>query len=291
MRNIFYFLQKYHHWFLFVLLEVVSLVLLFQFNSYQGSVWFTSANVVAGKVYECTSAIEKFFSLTAVNEGLTRRNIELEQEVALLHDRLLTMGADTTSIPAMKDGILAGVDMIPAHVVSNSVDKTDNFLTIDRGEADGIRRDMGVICGNGVVGIVYYTSAHYSVVIPVLSSHSNISCSIQGREYFGYLHWRGGSPTIAYLDNVPRHAHFKLYDKVITSGFSSVFPKGILVGKILHVHNSPDGLSYRMEVQLSVDFTKVRDVCVINDRNARERLEVMRAAQDSIKVNDKETGL
>ena len=155
-------------------------------------------------------------------------------------------------------------------MVSNSLDKKDNFITIDKGWADGIKKDMGVACGNGVVGVVYLVSRNYSVVIPVLNSHSNISCMIKGRGYFGYLHWNGGDPGIAYVDDVPRHARFKLGMDVVTSGYSSIFP--------------PGGLSYRLQIKLSTDFGKLRDVCVIDNAGMDEQLEMMRAVQDSLKV-------
>lgn len=285
MQNIVEFLKKYNHWFLFVILEAVALLLLFQFNKYQGSVWFTTANTVSAKVYEMTSAVEQYFSLTKVNEDLTQRNITLERELAVMRQKMEAMGADSTMIASIKGSMGEGISMIPAKVVSNSIDRRDNFMTIDKGEADGVKPDMGVVCGTGLVGIVYQTTAHYSVVIPILSSHSKISCCLEGRGYFGYLRWDGGSARTAYLDNVPRHAHFKLYDRVVTSGYSSVFPRGIQVGKVLHVYNSPDGLSYRMQVELSTDFSRVRSVCVINDVTAKERLEAIRAAGDSIKVS------
>ena len=142
---------------------------------------------------------------------------------------------------------------------------------------------MGVACGNGVVGIVYLVSKHYAVVIPVLNTESNISCAINGRGYFGYLHWRGGASDIAYLDDVPRHAKFRLHDKIVTSGYSSVFPPGVLVGEILHIYNSDDGLSYKLMVKLSTDFGNLRDVCVIDDASVKERLNLLKSAQDSIK--------
>ena len=176
--------------------------------------------------------------------------------------------------------------LIPAKVVSNSLNKRDNFITLDKGSADGIKKDMGVVCGTGVVGIVYLTSLHYSVVIPVLNSQSNISVSIRGRGYFGYLHWSGGGSGIAYVDDVPLHAHFKLHDQIVTSGYSSVFPPGILAGTILHVYNSSDGLSYRLMIRLSTDFGNLRDVCVIDDAVMQQRLQVIHAAQDSIKEKE-----
>lgn len=283
MRNLIEFLTKYNHWFVFVILEVISMVLLFQYNSYQGSVWFSSANFVTGKIYEWDSEIETFFSLTKVNQELTQRNLYLEQQVSKLSEQLTKTTKDSTWLHRNQLQLLAQYKLIPAKVISNSVNKPDNFITIDKGSDDGVRKDMGVACGNGVVGIVYLVSAHYSVVIPVLNSQSNISCIIQKRGYFGYLHWTNGPADEAYVDDVPRHAHFKLGDKVITSGYSSVFPPGILVGKILHVYNSVDGLSYRLKVKLATDFGNLRDVCVIDDAPMEERLQILRAAQDSIK--------
>ena len=141
---------------------------------------------------------------------------------------------------------------------------------------------MGVACGNGVVGVVFMTSKHYSVVLPALNSKSNISCAIAGRGYFGYLHWSGGSPRIAYVDDIPRHAKFEVGDTIVTSGYSAVFPPGILVGKVTKFENSDDGLSYRLRVLLSTDFANLRDVCVIDDKAVRERLDLLRQANDSI---------
>ena len=283
MRNLLAFLDKYNHWFLFVLLEVVSAVLLFRYNSYQGSVWFSSANVVAGKVYELNAYAESFFALTKVNQELTKRNLILEQQLVALQGLHVKTSADSSRMYMEQQQLLSRFKLYPAKVVSNSLDKRDNFITIDKGAADGIRKDMGVACGSGVVGVVYMVSQHYSVVIPVLNSHSNISCMIRGRGYFGYLHWTGGSPELAYVDDIPRHARFALGMNVVTSGYSSIFPPGIMVGKILHVFNSPNGLSYRLQVKLATDFGNLRDVCVINNTGMEERLGVMNAVQDSLK--------
>lgn len=286
MRNLLDFLSRHNHWFVFVILEVVSLVLLFHYNSYQGSVWFSSANAVAGKVYAWNSAVGQYFSLTDVNRQLTERNLYLEREVEALREQAIKNGKDTTYIERLQQSVMKDFDMIPAKVVGSSLDKANNFITINRGSADGVRKDMGVVCGTGVVGIVYLTSDHYSVVIPVLNEQSNISCTIRGRGYFGYLRWYGGSPETAYVDDIPRHAHFKLGDLVVTSGYSSVFPPGIIVGRIKHVYNSENGLSYRLNVTLSTDFTRLRDVCVINDREMDRKLELLHAAEDSLKARE-----
>lgn len=286
MKNLLDFLARYNHWLLFIILEVASFVLLFQFNNYQGSVWFTSANAVSGKVFEWSASVEQFFALTKVNEALTQRNLLLEQQVRLLTDSIQQRDGAATLLQKQQLQLLADYRLIPAKVVSNTVNRRDNFITIDKGAKDGVKKDMGVVCGNGVVGIVYLVSDHYSILLPVLNSQSNISCTIKGRGYFGYLHWTGGATNLAYVDDIPRHAHFKLYDQVVTSGYSSVFPPGILVGKILHVYNSSDGLSYRLNVKLSTDFANLRDVCVIDNTAMAERIQIMQAANDSIKERE-----
>lgn len=285
MRNLLEFLAKYNHWFVFLILEVVSMVLLFQYNSYQGSAWFSSANAVTGKLYEWDANVETFFSLTKVNQELTQRNAYLEQEVQKLSDSLVCVTKDSSIYHRDQFALLRNYRLIPAKVVANSVDKPGNLMTIDKGSADGIHKDMGVISGTGVVGIVYLVAEHYAIVIPVLNTKSNISCMIQNRGYFGYLRWKGGVSDLAYLEEVPRHAHFKLGDYVVTSGYSAVFPPGVRVGRILHVFNSADGLSYRVQLRLSTDFARLRDVCVIDDTAMKERLEIMRAAEDSIGSN------
>src|SRR5574344_385807 len=283
MRNLLEFLAKYNYWLLFLLLEVISFVLLFRFNSYQGSVWFSSANAVSGKVYEVNSSIQSFFSLTKVNEELTLRNLRLENQVHSLSNELASYTHGTTIVQRNGLRMLSRFRLIPAKVVSNSLSERDNYITLDKGYDDGVRSEMGVACGNGVVGIVYLTSKHYSVIIPVLNTKSNISCAIHGRGYFGYLHWDGGPRDEAYVSDIPRHAHFKVGDVVETSGYSSVFPAGISVGRILKVYNSQDGLSYRLKIHLSTDFGNLRDVCILNDAEAFERQQILSAAQDSLK--------
>ena len=286
MRNLLDFLARHNHWFVFVLLEVISAVLLFKYNSYQGSVWFSSANAVSGRVYEASAAVGQYFSLVTVNRQLTQRNVYLEREVARMAQEHAEATADSSYLQRLQNNQTNRYQSVPARVVSSSLDRLNNFITIDKGEADGVKKDMGVVCGTGIVGIVYLTSAHYSVVIPVLNSKSNISCSIRGRGYFGYLHWMGGVPDEAYLDDVPRHARFRIGDVIVTSGYSSVFPPGMLVGKVMRVYNSANGLSFRLRIKLTTDFGNLRDVCVITDAAVAERVKLLEAANDSLRLRN-----
>ncbi len=283
MRNLLAFIAKYNHWFLFVILEVICAVLLFRYNSYQGSVFFSSANVAAGKVYEFDAQAKSFFSLTKVNEQLTQRNLYLEEQVKELTERMVEITNDTNYTKRSQLEMLSSYKLIPAKVITNSINQRDNLITLDKGSDDGVRVDMGVACGNGVVGIVYMVSKKYCVVIPVLNSHSNISVTVDKRGYFGYLHWLGRRPDKAYVNDIPLHAKVLPGDQVVTSGYSSIFPPGLQVGKVLYVFKSLDGLSLQLQVRLSTDFSTLRDVCIIDDAKMKERIDLMRAAQDSIK--------
>lgn len=289
MRNLLEFLQRHVHWLLFVVLEVVSFVLLFRYNYYQNSVWFSSANALSGQVYEWSSSVQSFFSLKKANEELTLRNFYLERQVTQLR-RIFNQRNDTLSKAERKElAKLEEYRLIPAKVITNEMNRADNLLTIDKGDADGVEVGMGVACGQGVVGVTYLTSKHYSVVIPVLNSYSSrISCAIRGHGYFGVLRWYGGDTGYAFVEDIPRHARFKRGDWVETNGYSSIFPPGVLVGRIVEVYNSRDGLSYKLKVQLSTDFGTLRDVVVISDRSFAERMRLMQAAKDSLKLNVKE---
>lgn len=286
MRNLVNFIIDHYHWALFLLLEVIGLTLFFSRDGYQRSSFISSANSVVGWIYDGKSQITTFFNLTQANKELTNANVYLNLRVKQLQEELERQNdSDTTRMSAANP--LAGYKLIPAKVVHNSVHLKDNLLTIDKGTADGVDKDMGVVSGNGVVGIVYKAGPHYSIVIPVLNSHSNISCMIERRRYFGYLHWTGGASNMAYVDDVPRHARFKLYERMVTSGYSTVFPEGIPVGKIIHVYNSPDGVSYRIQVHLYTDFSTLRDVMVIDNEKVGEQLELLRHASDTLALTNR----
>ena len=271
MRNLLNFLVKYNYWFLFILLEVASFVLLFRFNRYQQSVFFTSANAAAGKLYEATGSIAAYFHLKETNEDLLDHNIRLEQRVALLERALLDARSDTTLYRSL-DSVPAGsrYSLHKARVIKNSLNRLDNYLTLDKGSADSIRPEMGVVDANGVVGIVYKTTPHYALVISLLNSKSSLSCKIQGSDYFGYLKWEGGDSQYAYLRDLPRHAEFSVGDTVVTSGYSAVFPPGLLVGYIDEMSDSHDGLSYLLKIRLATDFGRVSDVRVIANHDLPE---------------------
>ena len=274
MRNLLDFFLKYNYWFLFVLLEVISFVLLFRFNGYQGSVFFTSANFASGAMHDAASNVTGYFHLKTINDELVQRNVELELQLESLRKTLVKVTEDSTGIEQMKQEVLADYDLLKAEVINNSVKHADNYITLNKGKADGVRSEMGVVTGSGVVGIVYLTSAHYSIVIPVLNSKSNISCKIRRSDYFGVLQWDGGSSQYAYVKDMPRHSQFSLGDTIVTSGHSAVFPSGIPVGTVDDIADSHDGLSYLLRVKLFTDFARLNDVRIIAHKEQEEQLEL-----------------
>ena len=274
MRNLINFLLKYNYWFLFVILEGASFVLLFRFNNYQQSVYFTSANTVVGAVYEVSGGISSYFHLKSVNEDLLDRNMLLEEQINNLEKALKERQLDSIAVNSIRKMPQKDYQLFKARVIKNSLNLADNYITLDKGSSSGIHSEMGVVDGNGIVGIVYETSPSYSVVISVLNSKSNISCKIVGSDYFGYLKWEHGDSRYAYLKDLPRHAEFNLGDTVVTSGFSTVFPEGIMVGTVDDMSDSHDGLSYLLKIKLATDFGKLSDVRVIARNGQQEQKEL-----------------
>ena len=268
-------ITAYVHWAIFLLLEVLSGFMLFQYNHYQGSIWFTQANTVSGIVHEWEAQVLSYLRLPAENAALVRRNTILQQQNDVLRHKLQAISApplerkDSTTKDSTWREDFEGA-FIPARIIDNSVRKRDNMLVIDVGSEDGVAPEMGVVSGTGVVGIVSGVTSHHALVMSILNSHSSISCRLRGTEYFGYLKWKGGSPLRAYMDDVPRHARIHKGDIVETSGFSNVFPAGIFLGKVAKITNSDDGLAYKLEILLGTDLSNLRHVNVINTPDKAE---------------------
>ena len=244
--------------------------MLFNFNDYQGSVWFTQGNALAGYLFQQEAELLKYVRMDEANRELMQKNLVLQYNNEVLRRQLSQLTRDSSFTEQVQARLLEGIHSIPAHVINSSIRQKDNYMTLDKGRLQGVRPEMGVVSGTGVVGIVYLVSDHYSLVLPILNSRSSISCRLRGTGYFGSLRWKGGNPLLAILDDVPRHARCHVGDVVETSGFSNVFPEGIFVGKVVDIRNSGDGLSYQLYVQLGVDLAAVRDVCVIVEDHQQE---------------------
>ena len=267
MQQILNFLIKHNHWFLFILLEGISFVLLFSFNNYQSASMFTSTNEVAGNIYSMISDVDGYFTLNDETQALLEHNKELISEIEALKEELATL-KDSSAIAAFPDGKFR---FNTARAVNNSLNKLQNFITIDKGENDGIGSEMGVFNDKGVVGIIYQTSGNFSLVMPLLNSKSMLSCRVKGSNSFCTLRWHGEELQYSYLIDLPRYAIFQQGDTVVTSGFSSIFPADIPVGEIERLEDSDDGMFYRARVRLFVDFASIDNVFVVGNENKNEQ--------------------
>lgn len=264
MRTILEFLRRYNYLFLFLVLEAVSFTLLFRFNSYQGNVWLTAAGRVTARLNALYGEGESYLNLRYVNSDLVRRNILLQQQNEKLREALAKRGGASHFTDSLTQQAAADLSMTAANVVSSITQRRNNYIVVNRGTADGIRPEQGVVGGQGVVGIVYLCEEHNSLVIPLTNRRSNLSCRVRGGNYFGSLTWDGKDLRYATLDDIPRYAKVKKDDIVETSGFSAVFPPGLFVGRVTEVRNSSDGQSYTLIVHLGADFSTLRDVNIIS---------------------------
>lgn len=275
MRALIDLIIKNKHWFVFIGLEVLSLAFLFSYNGYQKSVYFTTANDVVGSTYNVISGITSYLHLQEENQALEQTNEELRRQIIEIQRQIDEHHLDSIlRMPSLPKKY----DLVHAQVINGTLHKSNNLLTINKGEADGIRPEMGVVCSQGVVGIVYMTSEHYSIVMPILHVNSKISCRLRNSEYFGSLIWQRGYADIAYVTSIPRHAEVAPKDIVETNGFSDIFPPGLPIGMVHRINDSTDGISYMLRVKLFTNFTTLRNVSVITNYQSAERRQLEETA-------------
>ena len=252
MRSLLDFIVRHSYVFLFILLETLSLVLLFGFNDRQNEAFMTSANVMSGTLLEWRTGVEQYFGLRKENAGLLEENARLR---SMLYELTDSQYVET-------ERALSSEGVAVARVIDNSVRKDDNYITIDKGRRDGIAPGMGVYSSDGVVGSVMVAGNRYSIIMPVLNGNTSISCKIKGSESFGFLEWQGGDPYIAQVKDMPYHSAVRRGDTIVTTGFSSVFPEGIPVGAVTNVERSSNGYTLKISARLAVDMSDLRWVYV-----------------------------
>ena len=281
MRSILDILIKHNHWFLFLLLEGISFVLIVSFNNYQSAAMFTSASSVAGNIYSATTDINSYFNLKTENQTLVDLNRELVNEVESLK-RELRAFEDSASVAGLQQLLQHhnGFHYNTAKVVNNSVNKVNNYITIDKGTLQGVGQQMGVFNHQGVIGITYTSSDNFTIVLPLLNSKSIISCKVKGNTLCS-LKWDGKDTRHSYLIDLPRYELFEKGDTVYTSGFSSIFPAGIPVGRIERLEDSADGQAYRARVELFADFASIDNVFVVGNNNSAEQEQLEQSIEKS----------
>jgi len=261
MRTLLKFIQRYSNLLLFLLLETVAMILLVQDSGYQRSRIIGLNRQISGYIYEKVDGVKAYLSLRETNQVLREENLELRNRLA--------------AIAHLTDSSVARTEFhgpyqysfVPGKVVRNSVYKQFNYMTLDRGRKDGVFSDMGVISDQGLVGIVLEASNNYATVIPVINRDFRLSVKIKSNDYAGILQWDGESPRVASLNEIPFHVSLTEGDTIVTSGFSAIFPDGILVGTI-DSYALDKGNFYDIRIRLSTDFQGLFHVNVI--RNFRQ---------------------
>lgn len=269
MRELLQFFIRNSKWLVFAVYLVISCMLLFTFNPYQHHVWLTSAGQVSGSVYGVANNVTSYFNLRDNNEDLNGRNAALQLEVLSLREQLQSIHEQYGDTLA-KFEPLRHYDFILARVVNNSVMRPYNYITINKGSADGVAPEMGVIDQNGVVGIVNVVSENYARLISLLNPHFRLSCKVKGGESFGSLVWDGRDPRYAVLEELPRHTVYHKGDTIITSGYSAVFPEGLPVGIVEGDNASGNDNFFTLRVRLLSDFSKLNNVQVVVNNDAEQ---------------------
>ncbi len=280
MRNLLDFFIKYSKWFIFIIYVIISCMLLFNNNPYQHYIYLTSANKVSSLVFKTSGMVTSYFHLHDINDDLQRRNASLESEVIWLRKELARRQENIIADSIARDSSLMQFDFILAHVISNSVSRANNYITIEKGKLDSVKPEMGVVDQNGVVGIVNIVGDHSARVISLLNPKMRLSCKVKGREYFGSLVWDGKSPHEALLEEMPRHEKFKKGDTIVTSGYSAVFPEGIPVGTIISHEKEHDDNFYALRIKLFTDFTTLSTVRVIRN-NMKDELMAIQEGEEN----------
>jgi rod shape-determining protein MreC len=224
----------------------------------------TSANVVTGGIFDVWSNVTGYFSLKKTNEDLQASNARLQNDVLNLQNQLAEYKAlfnDSISSPEF----VCRFGYVSSAVINNNTRHPKNYFTINRGALDGIEPGMGVVDHNGVVGIVNVTGPHIARVISLLNETQHFSVKIKNTSYIGSLTWRGGNPSIGYVEEIPRHSVYKMGDTIVTSGYSTAFPEGIPVGVILNRVKGNEDSFFTFKVRLLSDFKSLSTVRVIKD--------------------------
>lgn len=281
MQELLTFFVRNSKWFLLALYTTLSCWLLMSHNPYQHHVFLTSAGAVASSVYNVQSGVSSYFDLREINEDLNSRNAVLQREILALRSQLQRMNEQLQADTMHLFEPVSNFDFVVAHVIKNSIARPHNYITINRGSDDGILPEMGVIDQNGVVGIVNVVDRHSARLISLLNPDFRLSCKIKGSDNFGSLVWDGADPTVAMLEELPRHTVYHAGDTIVTSGYSAVFPEGLPVGYVIADGKTHNENFFTLKVRLATDFTTLSNVQVV--------LNKQRAELDSLEKADRKS--
>jgi rod shape-determining protein MreC len=272
MFQLFQLLLRFSSLFVFVVLEIVCFLMVVKYNQRQSDVYFNTVNQFTGFLDEKTSRVYQYFKLYDENVRLAREN-------ARLFERLTNAGIRDTSL---QDSVFDDKQQLqylfmPAKVIRNSTNSNHNYLILDKGEADGVVPNSGVVTDQGTVGIVRKVSKHYCVAMSVLHRQTKVSARIRNKGFFGPLTWKGTDPSIFNLEDIPKHAPVAKADTVETSGYSSLFPKGVMIGTIEKLSMEPGSNFFNITVRSHQDMSNLQHVYIVKNLLAKEQEQLEKA--------------
>ncbi|WP_420155277.1 rod shape-determining protein MreC [Siphonobacter sp.] len=278
MNSLFAFIARQRAFIVFVLLEVLSLWFYFKFNNYPSAIYFHTTNYYVAKGLQLQASVTQYLNLGQVNAGLAAENARLNAELTTLKGQqvptIINYKADST--------VAARFQPIVAKVVKNSiVVAQNNYLTLDKGTADGILPGMGVVSPTGVVGIIRGCSEHFSLVTSLLhlDPPMRISSQVKRSGEIGSSRWEGDNTEVVKLFDVSRYKSVKMGDTVVTSQLNSVFPGGIMVGTVKKLGVSSDQTFWDIDLKLATDFRNLSYVYIINNRLQKEQEQLEKTIQ------------
>jgi rod shape-determining protein MreC len=266
MRNLLIFITKYNAFFLFIIFEISSLVIYIKYNAFQKASFLNSTNQVTGTLYAQANEVSGYLSLGRVNDSLARENASLRNQLKS------SFYIDTIAKHKVDDTIYKQqYTYIEARVINNSINRSNNYITINRGSKQGVAKGMGVICSSGLVGKVVFVGEYLSVVQSLLHKDSRFSAMLAKNKEIGYIEWSDDlDPHKGFLKDVSNNAQPTVGEGVVTSDYS-LFPAGIPIGKVSNLHTKAGGFALNMEVKLAVDFSKLQYVNVVVNKLAQEQ--------------------
>jgi len=264
MRSINEFFARFGTLLLFIILEMVCLIMIVQLNDNQKSIFEHTMIVLNGEFQSRMNQLTDYIHLKEKVKQLQEENAKLRSQKVIRRDIIWNEKDSSWNT----DSSLLYI-YYPTKVISSHLQLRNNTLTINKGLKQGINEGWGVATDNGVVGVVRYCSDHYCSVIPLVSLESSVSANIQNRNYFGNIEWSGPNIGMAKLTAVPKHAKFEIGDTVLTSGYSTIFPKGLPIGTITH-YNLPSGSNFfDIDVALMVDFGNLEELYVVEHKDQK----------------------
>lgn len=272
MRNIFLFIRRYFHFLVFLVLQGICIYFIGHYSNYHSAAFGNIRNQLTGRFNTQYGKVTSYFNLAQTNEALARANEILLNRLPANFESSDTArynSADSLSSDTVR--WVRRYSYQKVNVVSNSVSVQNNFLVLSKGTRQGVRRGMGIVDPKlGVVGITTEVSPDYAVVMSLLHRDSRISGKLLKSGETGTLTWDGKEPNVVTLTNIPKSAKIAKGDTVITSGFSTAFPRGMYIGKVMAVYTEKGSNSYKLKLRTSADFNDLAYVFIIDDARQEE---------------------